>query len=327
MGLYIRTTIRGVYRSSLLASSTSEELTTQTNWLTGQLDFKWKKPLTLIMIPNTLWNNWMNEINVMLSKETMHVWKWHFITYFILLIGISLSIPGCIGLAADFAKGPPTGKSRPIITSSNIVLLSIGIMILFCALVSRILIASEIQSVQIRAAHLVAGKINAQLSQRVSSEFKASWNNKISPSPSITLSACYCPRNVPNEYKDDDSDGGSNEKDEDFLTPCPDSIEIQSPLPPAPHRRAFPVLHIAVGVPAFQHPLYYVRNECVFADEVDRDVTVTNVPEEGLFFPPPKVHTLETSSELLVMVKWLCRRLSGGLYQSPVLNRISFILK
>ena len=56
---------------------------------------------------------------------------------------------------------------------SNIVLLSIGIMILFCALVSRILIASEIQSVQIRAAHLVAGKINAQLSQRVSSEFKA----------------------------------------------------------------------------------------------------------------------------------------------------------
>jgi hypothetical protein len=50
--------------------------------------------------------------------------------------------------------------------------------------------------------------------QRVSSEFIASWNNKISPSPSIILSACYCPRNIPNKYKDDDSDGGSNEKDE-----------------------------------------------------------------------------------------------------------------
>lgn len=295
MGVYIRSTNRGLYRSSLLAASTSEELNAHSSWLTDQLCFRWHRPVTLSMIPNELWNRWMNEISVMLNQETIHVWKLHFITYFVIMIGLSLITPGSVGLAADIAKGPPPGKSRPNITNSNIILISIGVMILFCAIVSRILITSEIQAVQIRAAHLIAGKINSQLSRRVSSEFIDAWDKKASSPPQIILSACYCPRHIPNEYKDDDSDCGSNEKDEEFLVPSPDSPEVQSPLPPAPHRRAFPVLHIAVGVPAFQHPLYNSRHEGVFADEVSQNMTpiVNMVPEEGLFFPPPRIYTQE----------------------------------
>ena len=86
--------------------------------------------------------------------------------------------------------------------------------------------------------------------------------------------ACSGPLHTPVEYRDDDSDCGG----EDFSVPDPAGAAggLTAPIPSGQGCCLLPMLHVALGVPAFQHPLYETRcggktgreHQYVYADEV-----------------------------------------------------------
>jgi hypothetical protein len=207
-------------------------------------------------------------LDVELRAGTQRLWL-HFVPcYAGLAVSLSLIAPGAVLLWQALDRGPRPGKSRVEVDPASIALLMFG---LFGLLVSLVLGAcmgrSSVELAQQEAAARAAHLVNSSLAPQFVAAVAASGGG------ACALSACFCPKHTPVEYRDDDSDC-----DGDFSVPDPAGAEgrLTAPLPCGQGSQRAPVLHVALGVPAFQHPLYETRcggesgreHEYVFADEV-----------------------------------------------------------
>jgi hypothetical protein len=178
--------------------------------------------------------------------------------------------PGAALLWEALDRGPRPGKSRVEIDAAPIALLMIGFFALLIAVVLGACVGrGNMDLAQEDAAARAAHLVNSTLAPQFVAAVAAANGGR-----PCALCACFCPLHTPTEFRDDDSDCGG----EDFSVPNPAGAEerLTAPSPSGQGCRRVPVLHIALGVPAFQHPLYETRcggksgreHEYVFADEV-----------------------------------------------------------
>ena len=205
-----------------------------------------------------------------LRRDTQRLWR-HLVPLYVgLALSIGLIAPGAALLWQALERGPRPGMSRPEVDAAAIALLMFGfftllISALLGACVGSVNMGLAQQDAAARAAHLVNSTLAPQFVAAVAAA---------SGGRACALCACFCPLHTPMEYRDDDSDCGG----EDLSVPDPAGAEarLTAPTPSGQGCRSVPVLHIALGVPAFQHPLYETRcggasgreHEYVFADEV-----------------------------------------------------------
>ena len=268
---FVRTVSKGLYAGALIAAATSATLTEEGSWLTGELRFSWRLPQRFVpLVPPAAWATLVDALDGELRRGTQRLWLHLLPCYVGLILSISLLAPGAALLWEALDRGPRPGKSRVDIDAGPIVLLMIGFFALLISTglgvcVGRGNMDLAQQEAAIRAALLVNSTLAPQFVAAV-----AAANGGLA----CALCACFCPLHTPVEFRDDDSDCGG----EDFSVPDPAGAEGRLTAPSASGQgcRRVPVLHVALGVPAFQHPLYETRcggesgreHEYVFADEV-----------------------------------------------------------
>jgi hypothetical protein len=268
---YVRTVAKGPYAGALVAAATSAPLTEEGAWLTGELRFAWRLPARLApLVPPAAWAALVDALDGELRRGTQRLWRHLLPCYVGLALSISLLAPGAALLWEALDRGPRPGKSRVEVDAAPIALLMFGF---FGLLVSAVLGAcvgcGNIDLAQQEAAAQAAHLVNSTLAPQFVAAVGAANGGR-----ACALCACFCPLHTPVEYRDDDSDCGG----EDFSVPNPAGAEerLTAPTPSGQGSRRVPVLHVALGVPAFQHPLYETRcggesgreHEYVFADEV-----------------------------------------------------------
>jgi hypothetical protein len=268
---FVRAVDKGPYACALVAAATSTPLTEGGAWLTGELRFSWRLPQRLApLVPPAAWAALVDALDAELRRGTQRLWL-HLLPCFVgLALSASLIAPGVALLWQALDRGPRPGKSRVDVDAAPIVLLMLGF---FGLLVSAVLGAcvgcGNIDLAQRAAAARAAHAVNSTLApQFVAAVAAASGGGP------CALCACYCPLHTPTEYRDDDSDCGG----EDFSVPNPAGAEgrLTAPIPSGQGCCPVPVLHVALGVRAFQHPLYETRcggetgneHQYVYADEV-----------------------------------------------------------
>jgi hypothetical protein len=262
---------KGAYAGALVAAATSAPLTEGGAWLTGGLRFSWRMPERLAPhVPPAAWAALVGALDGELRQSTRRLWLYLLPCYAGLALSVCLIAPGAALLWAALDRGPRPGKSRVDVDAGPIVLLFLGF---FALLISGVLGAcvgcGNIDLAQhdaaVRAAHLVNSTLAPQFVAAVAAA---------SGGRPCALCACFCPLHMPTEFRDDDSDNG----EEDFSVPDPAGAEekLTAPTLSGQGCRRAPVLHVALGVPAFQHPLYETRcggasgreHEYVYADEI-----------------------------------------------------------
>lgn len=303
----------GGYARSVLASATSAALDTRKpHWFSCQLCFYWERPAALAaLVPAPVWESLVLSVDRQLRLETRPLWRYMLGPWLSALVALSLIAPGAAKIAADVALGPPPGRSRPNVGSAGIMLVAIGVMIAFCTVFWWGVMRGCLADAQRAAAGRVADFFNATLAPWIRDEHArlaksgaattALAPTAVSPArsssivaaavspppPVLAAHACYCPSSMPVEHNPFDRDEDDNLiwDGTPFVMPSPVGAlaQLTAPLGRGGGRRAMPVLHVVVGVPAFQHPLY--GSSCcglsgreyadVYADEVvAQDVAV-----------------------------------------------------
>lgn len=221
-------------------------------------------------MPPAAWAALVDAVDSELRRGTQRLWLHLVPCYVGLAVSVCLIAPGAALLWEALDRGPRPGKSRAQIDAAPIALLMVGF---FSLLVSAVLgfcvgrgnMDLAQHDAAVRAAHLV----NSTLAPQFVAAVTAATGGR-----ACALCACFCPLHAPIEPRDDDSDCDG----EDFSVPDPAGAEgrLTAPTSSGQGCRRVPVLHVAVGVPAFQHPLYETRragesgreHAYVFADEV-----------------------------------------------------------
>ncbi len=268
---FVRTMSKGSYKSALVAAATSAPLTEEAAWLTGGLRFSWRIPERIApLVPPAAWAALVDALDGELRRDTQRLWLHLVPCYVGLALSTCLIAPGAALLWEALDRGPRPGKSRVEVDAAPIALLMFGFFALLISVVlgtcvGRGNIELAQQEAAVRACHLV----NSTLAPQFVAAVAAANGGR-----ACALCACFCPLHMPVEYRDDDSDCDG----EDFSVPDPAGAEgrLTAPTSSGHGCRRVPVLHVALGVPAFQHPLYETRcggesgreNEYVFADEV-----------------------------------------------------------
>lgn len=267
---FVRAVRKGIYASALVAAATSAPLAEEGAWLTCELRFSWRIPARIApLVPPAAWAALVHALDAELRRDTQRLWL-HLVPCLVgLVLSFSLLAPGAALLWQALERGPRPGKTRVDVDAAPIALLMFGFFSLLISVVLGACVGrGNIDLAQQAAAARAAQFVNATLAPQFVAAVAAASGGR------AALCACFCPLHTPTEYRDDDSDCGG----EDFSVPDPAGAEgrLTAPTPSGQGCRRVPVLHIALGVPAFQHPLYETRcggesgreHEYVFADEV-----------------------------------------------------------